>query len=136
MTLRPHIDYDPFAGPDDPAETEGLTARVGTPAPTDATPPEHAAVVAKLQQCYDPELPVNIYDLGLIYDLRISQHGDVAITMTLTAPGCPVAEVMPRWVARAVAEIDAVGEVAVTITWDPPWRQDMMSEDARLALDL
>ncbi len=136
MTLRPHIDYDPFAGPEDPAETEGLTARVGDPAPEGTAPPEREEVVAKLQTCYDPELPVNIYDLGLIYELRISETGDVGITMTLTAPGCPVAEVMPRWVARAVAEIEAVGEVAVTITWDPPWRQDMMSEDARLALDL
>ena len=75
-------------------------------------------------------------ELGLIYDCTMEDNGDVKITMTLTAPHCPVAGEMPKQVADAVAAVDGVGEVSVTLTWSPPWRPDMMSEDAKLALDL
>lgn len=94
------------------------------------------AVIDALQTIYDPEIPVNIYDLGLIYDLEIDERGNVAIDMTLTAPACPVAGEMPQWVADAVAAVDGVGEVTVTMVWDPPWSPARMSEDARMILDI
>jgi FeS assembly SUF system protein len=135
MAKRPPIAGPLVAGPEDPAETEGLTARVDG-ASDAAAPPDRKAVIAKLRECYDPELPVNLYDLGLIYALDVATSGEIAITMTLTAPGCPVAEIMPKWVARAVAELPGARGVSVTMTWQPAWSKDMMSEDARLALDL
>jgi FeS assembly SUF system protein len=135
MAKRPPIAGPLVAGPEDPAETEGLTARVDGAADA-AAPPDRKAVIAKLRECYDPELPVNLYDLGLIYALDVATSGEIAITMTLTAPGCPVAEIMPKWVARAVAELPGARGVSVTMTWQPAWSKDMMSEDARLALDL
>ena len=84
---------------------------------------------------HDPEIPVNIFDLGLIYDIDRRADGDVYITMSLTAPGCPVAGEMPGQVARAVAALDDVGAVSVELVWDPPWSPERMSEDARLALE-
>ena len=95
------------------------------------------AVVAALRTVYDPEIPVNIYDLGLIYDVKIDTdklHADV--TMTLTAPGCPVAEEFPEIVSNAVKTVDGIDEVAVDITFDPPWTKDMMSEAAQLQLGM
>jgi FeS assembly SUF system protein len=94
------------------------------------------AVVEALRTVYDPEIPVNIYELGLIYDLAIDAKGDVRIEMTLTAPACPVAGILPRQVAEAVAAVDGVGEVEVDLVWDPPWTKDRMSDEARLALDM
>ncbi len=119
-----------------PAAEEGTQAKAGY---TMEEGSEHAGpedLMAALRTVHDPELPVNIYDLGLIYDCTMQDTGDVSVTMTLTAPACPVAGEMPQQVADAVAEVDGVGEVTVTLTWEPPWRQDMMSEDAQLAMDL
>ncbi|MFO7482177.1 iron-sulfur cluster assembly protein, partial [Oceanibaculum nanhaiense] len=82
------------------------------------------------------EIPVNIYELGLIYAINRQEDGNVHIMMTLTAPACPVAGEMPVQVAQAVAGVDGVGEVAVELTWEPPWTTDRMSEDAKLALDI
>jgi FeS assembly SUF system protein len=93
-------------------------------------------VTAALRTVYDPEIPVNIYDLGLIYRMDIDGKGDVKIEMTLTAPACPVAGAMPGRVAEAVAAVDGVGEVEVSLVWDPPWTRDRMSDEARLALDM
>ncbi|NKB44763.1 MAG: DUF59 domain-containing protein [Alphaproteobacteria bacterium] len=95
-----------------------------------------SAVVEALRSVFDPEIPVNIYDLGLIYDMSISERGNVDVTMTLTAPACPVAGTLPGEVADAVAATKGTGEVAVTITWDPPWTPENMSEVARVALDM
>lgn len=95
-----------------------------------------SAVVEALRSVFDPEIPVNIYDLGLIYDLSIQERGDVDVVMTLTAPACPVAGTLPGEVADAVAETKGTGVVAVTITWDPPWTPENMSEVARVALDM
>ncbi|MFL2771643.1 MAG: SUF system Fe-S cluster assembly protein [Rhodospirillaceae bacterium] len=95
-----------------------------------------SAVVEALRSVFDPEIPVNIYDLGLIYDVTMQDNGDVGIMMTLTAPACPVAGTLPGEVAEAVAAIDGTGEVSVTITWDPPWTPENMSEVARVALDM
>ncbi|MBS1269628.1 MAG: Fe-S protein maturation auxiliary factor SufT [Gammaproteobacteria bacterium] len=91
-------------------------------------------VIEALKTVYDPEIPVNIYDLGLIYDLRIDREGVVDVDMTLTAPGCPVAEYFPSWVADAVECVDGVSDVRVEIVWDPPWTPERMSEEAKLEL--
>ena len=93
------------------------------------------SIIAALETIKDPEIPVNIYELGLIYDIIRHQTGDVDITMSLTAPGCPVAGEMPKQVADAVAALDAVGAVSVSLVWDPAWTTDRMSEDAKMALD-
>ncbi|MCH1482639.1 MAG: DUF59 domain-containing protein [Alphaproteobacteria bacterium] len=103
----------------------------------DAPGPADGAVVEEaLRTVHDPEIPVNIFDLGLIYDVDRKQNGDVYITMSLTAPGCPVAGEMPGQVARAVADADGVGAVTVELVWEPAWSPDRMSEDAKMALDM
>ena len=93
-------------------------------------------IIAALRGVHDPEIPVNIYDLGLIYKIAISDHGDVNIDMTLTAPACPVAGMMPLMVKDAVASVDGVGEVQVELVWDPPWNQSNMSDEAKLQLGM
>ena len=93
-------------------------------------------VVDALHTVYDPEIPVDIYELGLIYDINIEPNGDVAIKMTLTAPGCPVAGSMPDMVKDAVAAVESAGKVSVDLVWDPPWDRDRMSETAQLALGM
>jgi len=93
-------------------------------------------VIAALSTLYDPELPVNIYDLGLIYDLDVAADGRVDIRMTLTAPGCPVAQTFPAQVERTLAEVEGVTSAHVEIVWDPPWDKSRMSEAARLQLGL
>lgn len=93
-------------------------------------------IKAALKSVYDPEIPVDIYELGLIYDVRLGDRGAVDIYMTLTTPGCPVAEYLPQQVADAVAASAGVGEVSVEIVWDPPWTMDRMSDEARVALDM
>jgi len=97
--------------------------------------PDRDAIIAALKTVEDPEIPVNLYDLGLIYELDI--EGDaVRIVMTLTTPNCPVAETMPQMVREAVAGVDGVGDVSVSLTWDPPWSNQMMSDDAKLLLEM
>jgi FeS assembly SUF system protein len=93
-------------------------------------------VVEVLRTIYDPEIPVNIYDLGLIYAIELSGANDVHIRMTLTAPACPVAGTMPGMVEQAVRQLDGVGEVGVELVWDPPWSAERMSDEARLALNM
>jgi FeS assembly SUF system protein len=93
-------------------------------------------VVEALHTVYDPEIPVDIYELGLIYDIDIAPSGDVAIKMSLTAPGCPVAGTMPDMVKDAVGTVESVGKVDVELVWDPPWDRDRMSETAQLALGM
>ena len=93
-------------------------------------------IIASLRGVHDPEIPVNIYDLGLIYRIDIAGNGDVAVDMTLTAPGCPVAGMMPLMVKSAVERVEGVGQVSVQLVWDPPWSADNMSDEARLQLGL
>jgi FeS assembly SUF system protein len=128
----------PYEMPADDGEPpkEGATVRSGAPKDPNIPSATEDAVIEAMRSVYDPEIPVNIYDLGLIYDMSTQTNGDVAITMTLTAPACPVAGSLPKEVADAVARVDGVGEVAVTITWDPPWTQANMSEVAKVALDM
>jgi FeS assembly SUF system protein len=99
--------------------------------------PLEASVIAALRSVFDPEIPINIYDLGLIYNLRIDEHTkDVDILMTLTTPNCPVAEDMPGQVQEAVQMIEGIGKVKVELTFEPPWDKDMLSESALLELGL
>ena len=91
-------------------------------------------IIAALRSVYDPEISTNIYDLGLIYAIDAVGDRDIAIKMTLTAPGCPVAGEMPGWVAEAVEPMAGVKQVDVELTWEPPWGMDMMSDEARLEL--
>ena len=93
-------------------------------------------IVESLKTIYDPELPVNIYDLGLIYDISLIDKNDLKIKMSLTAPGCPVAGEMPGQVANILAKIPNVGLIEVELVWEPAWTKDRMSDDAKLALDI
>ena len=93
-------------------------------------------IVGALKKVYDPEMPVNIYELGLIYDLTVDDAGSAAIRMTLTAPNCPVAGTMPGEVERAVRAVPGVSDVKLELTFDPPWSKDRMSEAAKLALGI
>ena len=103
-------------------------------APTAA--PDHGALVAALRSVHDPEIPVNIYDLGLIYRLETDRQGRVEVEMTLTAPGCPVAGTLPGEVGRAIEAVPGVTDAVVRLVWDPPWDRERMSEEARLQLGL
>lgn len=105
-----------------------------------AIPPEELErltedIIAALKSVYDPEIPADIYELGLIYRVDIDDDRNIAIDMTLTAPGCPVAGEMPGWVENAVSLVPGVGNVTVTMVFDPQWTADRMSDVARVALD-
>ncbi|MCF8212555.1 MAG: hypothetical protein RL767_658 [Bacteroidota bacterium] len=89
-----------------------------------------------LKTIYDPEIPVDIYQLGLIYDVQVSDEGDIHVLMTLTSPNCPVAESLPEEVKEKVGTLPAAGKVEVEITFDPPWTRDMMSDEAKLELGM
>ena len=93
-------------------------------------------IISNLRNVYDPEIPVNIYDLGLIYDINISKGNNVFIKMSLTSPGCPVAGELPKQVADELTKIKNIGLIEVELVWDPPWTKERMSEDAKLALDI
>jgi FeS assembly SUF system protein len=109
------------------------------PAPAGPELPPEASleerVVAAIRTCYDPELPVNVYDLGLIYELKVD-GGAVSVKMTLTSPACPVAGALPGDVQRRIAAVPGVREAKVQLVWDPPWTKDRMSEEAQLQLGL
>ena len=93
-------------------------------------------IVKVLKSIFDPEIPVDIYELGLIYDVFVNEDNDVKIVMTLTSPNCPVAESLPQEVKEKVSSIDLVNEVEIEMTFEPPWSKDLMSEEAKLELGL
>src|SRR6201993_4029252 len=93
-------------------------------------------LIEKLKTVYDPEIPVDIYELGLIYKVDVADNRDVTVDMTLTAPGCPVAGEMPNMVRNALLGVPGIGEVTVNMTFDPPWTPDRMSEEAKLELNM
>ena len=93
-------------------------------------------VILALKTVFDPEIPVNIYDLGLIYDVKINEDSEVHIDMTLTSPGCPVAQTFPGTVENAVNQVEGVKDCTVELVWEPPWTQERMSEAARLELGI
>ena len=111
--------------------------------PTTESPIEHlqaqaleATIIEVIRTCYDPEVPVNIYELGLIYGVIVQPGGKVHIKMTLTSPACPVAGTLPPEVERKIKAIDGVTEARVEVVWDPPWSMERMSEAARLELNI
>jgi FeS assembly SUF system protein len=130
------------AGAPPPASPPPAASTPAAPAPADATesrlaspPPDlREQVVETLQSVYDPEIPVNVYDLGLVYDVDVSPEGDVAIRMTLTSPACPVAGTLPPEVEQKVRAIPGVRSAKVDVVWDPPWDRSKLSEAARLQL--
>ena len=134
-------DFDPGMNPygsfmTGPSVPEGTKARAGAKLGEGITIASDEAIVEALRTVHDPEIPVNIYDLGLIYNTEQLENGDVKILMTLTAPACPVAGEMPYDVAAAVSAVNGVGEVEVELTWEPAWTQDRMTEDAKLVLNI
>ena len=93
-------------------------------------------VISEIKKIYDPEIPVNIYELGLIYDISVKNEKDVTVKMTLTSPNCPVAESLPKEVKDSIIAINGIGKVDLDLVWDPPWDKSMMSEAAKLELNL
>ncbi len=116
----------------------GATAGVGTWTPGGETlsVPSEDALIAAIGTVYDPEIPVNVYELGLIYAVEIADAGHIAVEMTLTAPGCPSAQELPEMVRLAVMTVPGVTSAEVTTVWDPPWDPSRMSEEARLSLNM
>lgn len=94
------------------------------------------SIIAALKTVYDPEIPVDIYELGLVYDVQISDEGEVKVVMTLTTPNCPVAETLPQEVKDKVAEVENVKSVDLELTFEPSWHKDMMSEEAKFELGM
>ena len=92
-------------------------------------------IIAEIRKIYDPELPVNIYELGLIYDIKVN-GSKAEIKMTLTTPNCPVAESLPKEVKESAMQVDGIDDVELVLVWDPPWTKDMMSDAAKLELNL
>jgi len=119
-----------------PSVAEGGTPVEGSKLSQEELDQLTAEIVLALKSVYDPEIPADIYELGLIYKIDIEDDRSVAIEMTLTAPGCPVAGEMPVWVENAVSAVPGVQGCTVTLTFDPPWEQSRMSDEARLALNM
>ena len=93
-------------------------------------------IIEEIKKIYDPEIPVNIYDLGLIYDVKVENKNTAKVKMTLTPPNCPVAESLPKEVKDGIMQVEGIDNVDLDLVWDPPWDKDMMSEAARLELNL
>ena len=93
-------------------------------------------IIAEIKKIYDPEIPVNIYELGLIYDVKIENNNSVKVKMTLTTPNCPVAESLPKEVKDSIMELPEINDVDLQLVWDPPWDKSMMSEAAKLEINL
>ena len=120
----------PEPAPSREPETAGMTSDPGR---TEALRPR---IVEALSRVFDPEIPVNIYELGLIYDIMVDEAGVVGIRMTLTAPACPAAQFLPLEVKKQIAAIPGVSDVKVDVVWDPPWDRDRMSDAAKLQLGM
>jgi FeS assembly SUF system protein len=137
MSDEPNIeDFMPGTHATSETPAEDVVAHAGEPLAAGTPIAGEDAIVAALKTVYDPEIPVDIYELGLIYQMDIGDDGAVSVKMSLTAPACPVAGEMPGMVARAVADVDGVGEVDVELVWDPPWTPERMSDEAKVALDM
>jgi FeS assembly SUF system protein len=113
--------------------TESMKTDAVTPVSTEQL---RADLIMVLRTIFDPEIPVNIYDLGLIYDLDVDEHGKVEIAMTLTAPGCPVADTFPGTVESELSQVPGVSEVHVNLVWEPPWTMDRLPFEVKLELGL
>ena len=148
-TPQPQLDepFPGFAGPSPEKLTNGVAAASGEkdaafsddgfePIPETVLDELRRDITAAIKTVYDPEIPVDIYELGLIYKVDISNDRSVHVQMTLTSPGCPVAGEMPEWVVNAVVGVEGVQKAKVTLTFDPPWGVSMMSDEARFALNM
>ena len=93
-------------------------------------------IITEIKKIYDPEIPVNIYELGLIYDIKVKNKNTVKVKMTLTSPNCPVAESLPKEVKDSIMQVEGIDKVDLDLVWDPPWDKSMMSESAKLELNL
>ena len=120
----------------DDAVSKDVKAYAGEPKPTDEKIASKEDIIEALKTVCDPEIMINVYDMGLIYDIRQKDNGDVEIDMTLTAPTCPVAGVLPQQVADAIALVEGVGKVEVKVVWEPAWSLDKISDEARAIIDL
>ncbi len=116
--------------------SEDFTVTVGEPLPEWITPATRKDILPFIEEVKDPELFLNIVDLGLIYGIEIDEKGNVEITMTVTAPGCPVADEMPKMVADSVVKAEGVGLVTVKLVWEPSWELQMLSDKAKMDFDL
>jgi FeS assembly SUF system protein len=128
-TTSPEIAADDVVTGD--VVTGDVAANDGQASPNDALKQD---VIAAISEIFDPEIPVNIYDLGLIYDVHVGDEGKIDVVMTLTSPHCPVAEILPGQVKSRVELVEGVNEVDLELTWDPPWTPENMSEPAKLEL--
>ena len=117
-----------------PEELQDFVAYAGEPMRPDIAIASQELIVEALKTVYDPEIPVNIYDLGLVYGIEIADNGAVKVEMTVTAPACPVAGELPQWVADAIERLEGTGQIEVHLVWDPPWDQSKMTEEAKMAL--
>ncbi len=131
----PERDVIDLSAPAPTPEVEAATAS-GSDIPDDEIARITQDVVAALKSVYDPEIPVDIYELGLIYQVDLEDDRTLKVEMTLTAPGCPVAGEMPGWVRDAVQKVDGVERAEVNLTFDPPWSPDRMTDEARLQLNM
>ncbi len=131
LPLSAFMPHHPSSDPHEP-----FTAKAGKKNNICARKIELSEVIKCIETIYDPEIPVNIYDLGLIYDINLLGNNDIKIKMSLTAPGCPVAGEMPGQVVDTIAKIDDVGLIEVELVWELAWTKDRMSEDAKMALDI
>lgn len=114
-------------------DTATTTAHASGPAPE---PTLRDRVIDSIKTCYDPEIPVNIWELGLVYDVEVSEAGEVAVRMTLTSPMCPVAESLPPEVEQKIATVEGVSTAKVEVVWEPTWSPALMSEAAKLELNM
>lgn len=119
-----------------PEPAEEFVVHAGKEKPADEKNASKEDIIEALKTVCDPEIMINVYDMGLIYDIRQQENGDVDIDMTLTAPGCPVAGVLPQQVADAAALVEGVGRVEVRVVWEPAWSLERLSDDARAMMDM
>ncbi len=137
MSQRMPLPMDePAAVMAEPAQPPAASAPLAEPLNAEQIPALKERIIALLHTCFDPEIPVNIYELGLIYDITIAPDGAVGIRMTLTSPACPVAGSLPPDVQRKIASLPQVTAAQVDVVWDPPWDKSRMSEAAKLQLGI
>lgn len=117
-------------------ETAQYQATAGEPLKKGQKKASLEEIIEAIRQVYDPEIPINVYDMGLIYHIDIQENGDIFIDMSLTAPGCPVAGILPAQVAQAVADLQGAGLTTVKVVWEPQWTIERMTEEGRAMIDL
>ena len=133
--IIPLADVPAPSRPSEPASADAAVAGAFVPEPVN-TAKFREPLIEAVSKVFDPEIPVNIYELGLVYDLDVDSNSNVRVRMTLTAPACPAAQTLPIDVERRVREVPGVNDVKVAVVWDPPWTRDKMSDAAKLTLGI